>query len=128
MSDFYRDAAARRMELLQAERAAATADLQAAKSNGDYDGAASAVQQLADLDAAAANLGNLYSRHVQSQTPAAPEQLSAEEQHAKPWSRMTPQDALELARGSRYGKNLDFNDPHVRAGWAEANRRKARGE
>jgi hypothetical protein len=61
--DFYGNAARRRMEQIQAERAAALADLQAHRLNGDPDSAGQAVQTIADCDAAAANLGNLYSRY-----------------------------------------------------------------
>jgi hypothetical protein len=37
-------------------------------------------------------------------------------------------DVLELARTSRYGKGLTWDDPWMRAGYAEVQRRKARGE
>jgi hypothetical protein len=128
MSDFYRDSAERRLQQLTANRAATLADLEAHKLNDDYDAAAECIQQIADLDAAKQNLVDLHQRYVAANTPPAPEQLSDEEKHAKPWNRMTPQDALDLAKTSRYGKSLDFNDPHVIAGWHEAHRRKARGE
>ena len=51
---------------LQAERAAALADLQSHRANGDADSAAYSVQQLADIDAQTANLQSLYSRYVKA--------------------------------------------------------------
>jgi hypothetical protein len=126
--DFYSGAARRRMEQIQAEKAAAMADLQAHRLNADPDSAAQSVQTIADLDAAAANLENLYSRYVQSQTPPARPELTTEERAAKPWSKMDYSDVLEMAKGSRYGKNLNWNDPNMQAGYREVQRRKARGE
>ena len=41
---------------------------------------------------------------------------------------MTPDDGLQLAKTSKYGKNLDWSDPNVRNGYAEAQRRRYRGE
>jgi hypothetical protein len=64
---------------------------------------------------------------AQSQ-PRQPEQLSQEEINARPWDKMTPQNGLDLAKTSKYGRDLSFRDPHVIAGWHEANRRRARGE
>ena len=105
----------------------AFADLADAKASADYETAGYAVQTLANLDAEARNLANLHEQYVRSQIRPPPE-ISAEEKAAKPWNRMTPDDALELARQSKYGKDLDWNDPHVRAGYQEAQRRRARGE
>lgn len=123
--DFYSGSARRRLEMIEAERAAATADLAAFKANADYDSAGQAIQQLANLDAERANLTNLYQRYVASQTPPAQPELSPEEKAARPWHHMTPQDALDLAKTSKYGKDLDFNNPDVRAGWNEVQRRRA---
>lgn len=127
-NDFYLSAAQARAAQLEAERAAALADLAAHRANGDTESAAASIQQLADIEAARANLSNLANGYVQSQNPPLEPELTQEERNAKPWNRMTPQDALELARTSKYGRNLDFNDPNVAAGWHEANRRRARGE
>jgi hypothetical protein len=126
--DFYSGAARRRMEQIQAERAAALADLQAHRLNGDPDSAGQAVQTIADCDAAAANLQNLYARYQQSQTPPAQPELTPEERQARPVSRMDWSDAVELARTSRYGKDLKPNDANMVEGWREARRRSARGE
>jgi len=118
--DFYSDAARRQMELIRVERSAAAADLESARANSDYDTAATAVQQIANLDAAAANLGNLYQRHVQSQQPPAPIELSAEEKAAKPVNRMDYRDVYEMAKTSKHG----VDDNAFRAGMAEVARRK----
>ena len=126
--DFYQGAARQRMQQLQAEKAAALADLQSHRANGDYDSAAHSVQQIADLDAAAANLQNLYARYQESQTPRAQPVVSPEERAARPPDRMDWHDVVELARGSRYAKNIKPNDPALVAGWNEANRRRQRGE
>jgi hypothetical protein len=37
-------------------------------------------------------------------------------------------DVVELTRTSKYAKHIDGNDPWMRAGYAEVQRRKARGE
>jgi hypothetical protein len=126
--DFYTVSARQRLERIEAERAATQADLAAYKANADYESAGQAIQQLANFAAEQENLTHLYNRYVESQRPAPREHLSQEEINARPWNKMTPQDALELARGSRYGKNLTFDDPHVRAGFYEAQRRRNRGE
>ena len=42
--------------------------------------------------------------------------------------RMTWDDALDLARNSKFGKDLTHDDPYVRAGYAEVMARRQRGE
>ncbi len=128
MSDFYQDSAQRRLQQLNANRAASLADLEVHKLNGDHDAAGEVIQNLANIDAERANLTQLYQNYVQSQQPPQQPEQTPEEINAKPWHRMTPDDALSLARTSKYGRDLDWNNPHVRAGWAESQRRKARGE
>jgi hypothetical protein len=128
MSDFYSDSAKRRLEQIEAERAVALADLAAYRANSDYDSAGSAIQQVANLDAERANLAQLYNNYVASQQPPAPPQLTPEERAARPITKMDWSDTVELARTSRYGKDLKPNDPNLIAGWNEARRRSARGE
>jgi hypothetical protein len=128
MSDFYQDSAARRLQQIEAERAAALADLSAHRLNSDYDSAGQVIQQIANLDSERSNLTALYQQYVASNTPPAPEQLSDEERLAKPLGRMTPDDGLALARTSKYGKDLDWNNRDVVAGWHEARARRGRGE
>jgi hypothetical protein len=74
------------------------------------------------------SLQALCQGYIQSQQPAQPEQLTEEERSARPWHKMTPDDGLALARTSKYGKSLDWNDPNVRSGYSEAMRRRHRGE
>jgi hypothetical protein len=80
------------------------------------------------LEAERANLTALYQSYVASQQPSQPEQLTDAERFSRPWDKMTPDDALALAKTSKYGKNLSWDDPNVRAGYAEAAKRRARGE
>jgi hypothetical protein len=96
--------------------------------NGDHDAAAECIQQIADLDAARGNLTALYQQYTQSQQPRQPEVLTDEERHAKPWHKMDYNDTLALAQTSKYGKGLTWDDAHMRAGYAEAARRRSRGE
>jgi hypothetical protein len=70
----------------------------------------------------------LHQQYVASQTPPAPVELTPEEKHAKPWDRMTWQDGLDLARTSKYGADIDANDPNVQAGFREVMARRQRGE
>jgi hypothetical protein len=126
--DFYQYAAQQRMQQLEAQRAQALADLAVHKASNDYQAAAESVQQIANLEAERNNLVNLHNQYVQFQQVPQPPELTAEEKAAKPWDRMTWDDALDLARNSQYGKDLTHDDPHVRAGYAEVARRRARGE
>jgi hypothetical protein len=123
--DFYLTAAQQRANMIEAELASAKADLAAYKANNDVESAGSTVQQIANLTAEQQNLSNLYSAYVQSQQPQQAPELSPEERAAKPIHRMDYRDAYELAKsGSKYG----VDDNAFRAGIAEVQRRKARGE
>lgn len=126
-SDFYTQSAARRAAELDAERSEALADLARAKAEGDTASASYSVQRIADIDAASQNLLALHQRYLTSQNPPAPEPATEAEIVARPWNRMTPDDALSLARKSKYSADLDWNDPNVRAGWQEAQRRRRAG-
>lgn len=126
--DFYLTAAQRRANQIEAELAAAKADLAAYKANSDVKSAGASVQQIANLEAERQNLTSLYQSYVQSQQPAQAAELTKEELQAKPWDRITPDEALSFARTSKYGRDLNWSDPHVRAGWAESQRRRSRGE
>jgi hypothetical protein len=126
--DFYVDAAQQRAAQIDAERSAAIADLQAFKAGGDRDSASECVQRIANLDAERSNLEGLYQRYVASQQPYTPPPSNEAERMAKSWEKMDGNDVLELTRTSKYAKNIDWNDPYMRAGYAEAMRRKARGE
>jgi hypothetical protein len=78
--------------MIEAEMAAAKADLMAHRANNDVESASASVQQIANLEAERANLNTLYQNYVQSQQPPAPEQLTDEERNARPWHKMTPDD------------------------------------
>jgi DNA-binding transcriptional regulator YbjK len=126
--DFYLQAARARAGQLDAELAAAKADLAAYRSQADYDSAAVSVQQIANLTAEQRNLHNLCDQYVRSQQPPARPELTAEERAARPVTKMDWSDVVDLARGSRYGKNIKADDPNLIAGWNEARRRSGRGE
>jgi hypothetical protein len=126
--DFYSFSARQRLQQISASRAQALADLEQAKASADYESAAASVQQIANLEAERQNLVNLHDQYVRSQTPVAPPEVSAEERHARPADKMTWDDALDLARTSKYGADLDHNDPNVQAGYREVAARRARGE
>jgi hypothetical protein len=128
MADFYLEALQRRLALIETERAAALADLQSHRFNNDHDGAGEAEQRVADLRASQRNLQDLANEYVASQQPPEPVPQTKEELMVKDWSRMTPDDGLALARESKYGRSLDWNDPYVRKGYQEAQRRRNRGE
>jgi hypothetical protein len=126
--DFYSFSARQRLQQINADRAQCLADLEQAKAASDYESAASSVQEIANLEAQRQALVNLHDQYVRSQqVPEAPE-LTPEEKAARPWDKMNWQDGLDLARTSKYGADLDHNDPNVQAGYAEVVRRRQRGE
>jgi len=126
--DWYTETASRRFQQIEAERAQSLADLQQARVAGDNYLAQEAVQRIADLDSAAKNLADLHSRYVQSQTPVAPAEISAEERAAKPWDKMNYGPVRERRRNSKYGKDLTHDDPNVAAGYRAVQARRQRGE
>ena len=126
--DFYSYSARQRLQQINAGRAQALADLEVAKSHADYESAALAVQQIADLEAQKQSLVNLHDQYIRSQQPPEQPEATAEERFARPWDRMTWDDALDLARTSQFAKDLDHNDPNVQAGYREVARRQRRGE
>ena len=127
-NDFYLSAAQQRAAELEMEISAAKTDLLTHRHNQDLQAAGESVQRIANLTAEQSNLRGLVEGYVQSQTPRQPEVLTDEERAAKPWHKMDYSDTLALAQTSKYGKSLDWNDPHMRAGYAEAQRRRSRGE
>ena len=126
--DYYTFLARTQVQRLDANRAQALADLERAKADSDYEGAGAAVQTLADLDAQKQNILNLHNQYVRSQQVPEQPEVSDEEKFARPWDKMTWQDGLDLAKTSKYGKDLDANDPNVQAGFREVMARRARGE
>jgi hypothetical protein len=126
--DFYLQAGSQRLAQIEAERAAALADLAAYKANHDQDSAAASIQQIANLDVEAANLNNLYQRYQQSQNPPAPPEPSKEERAARPIHRMDWSDVVDMTRQSKHARDIKPDDPNLIAGWQEAQRRRQRGE
>jgi hypothetical protein len=126
--DFYLNAAQQRAAELEMELSAAKTDLLTYRHNQDLQAAGEAVQRIADLTTQQSNLQALTQGYIQSQQPRQPEQLTEEERNARPWHKMTADDGLQLAKTSKYGKSLDWSDPNVRSGYAEAQRRRNRGE
>jgi hypothetical protein len=122
--DFYTASARQRLERINAETAACQADLAAHKANGDYDSAGQTIQQLANLAAEQDNLSRLYNNYVQSQQPRQPRELTDQERLAKPVHRMDYGDVWQMANTGKYG----VDEAKFRAGMAEVQRRKARGE
>jgi hypothetical protein len=127
-NDFYLNAAQQRAAELEMELSAAKTDLLTYRHNSDLQAAGEAVQRIANLTAEQSNLRGLVEGYVQSQQPRQPEQRTQEELEHLPWHKMTADDGLQLARTSKYGKSLDWSDPNVRSGYAEAQRRRSRGE
>ena len=79
-NDFYAQAAATRANMIEAELAAAKADLMAHKANHDVESAAQSVQSIANLENEKSNLANLYHAYVQSQNPPPPPEISREKE------------------------------------------------
>ena len=128
MNDFYVDAAQKRLDQIEAARSHAQAALTGARADNDYDTAAEAVQIIADMNAQEQNLRRLHQQHVNSQAHREPAPQTPEEWRVKPAEKMTWEDGLQVSRNSKYGKNLDFNDPNVVAGYHEVMRRRQNGE
>lgn len=128
MSDFYQESAEARMERLNYQRQLALVNLQEAKITGDLHSGGEYAQEIADIDAAKANLVKLHNSYLQSQQPQYQPEQSPEEWRVKSVERMTPEDGLEVSRRSKYGKDLNWSDPNVQKGYAEMQRRRGRGE
>jgi|SRR5882724_8011117 len=83
MSDFYQDSAQARMDRLQYQRQLAVTSLQEAKMTDDRHAGGEAAQEIADIDAAAANLVRLHNSYIQAQQPQYVEE-TAEQKRVKP--------------------------------------------
>jgi hypothetical protein len=127
-NDFYFSAAQQRAAELEMELSAAKTDLLTFRHSQDLQQACEAVQRIANFTAEQSNLRSLCEGYIASQQPRQPEVPSEEELQHRSWDKMTPDDALRLARTSKYGKDLDWNNRDVIAGWHESQRRRHRGE
>jgi hypothetical protein len=127
--DRYRSYGERLIRQIDAELAAARADLSAFDATDDEAGASEAIARINELDLKRQNLESIYSRYVQANQPYTPAPLTPEEIDALPAHKMTVDHALNsINRTSKYAKNLDRNDPFVRHGMALAAQRRSRGE
>jgi hypothetical protein len=114
----------RQLERLNAQMAQANAQYQQCRIEGDQDGMDIALQDWSNLENQAVNLQNSYNRQIAAQQAAAPRELSAEEKAARPLSHMNYGDVYDMLKHSKYG----VDDNAFRAGIAEVQRRRARGE
>jgi hypothetical protein len=128
MSDFYTESAQTQIDSIDAQMQRALAELAEAKAAGNSYSGADAVQSIADLTVARENILRVHQGYIASQQRPAPIPQTPEEWRVKPADKMTWEDGLEVARNSKYAKNLDFNDPNVQRGYAEVMRRRQRGE
>jgi hypothetical protein len=113
---------------IQAQISACNADREAHNLNGDTQSAATCIQQIATLSREREDLHRLYAQYVQSQQPQYGPEPTQEERAARPWDRMDARDVLDMTRTSKYAKDIDWRDPYMRAGYAEAIRRRTAGE
>ena len=126
--DFYVYAAQQRMAEIEAQRAQALADLAQYKATSDYQSAGQGCGADRKPRRRAAKHRQPAFAICRKSAGSRAVELSAEERHAKPIERMDWQDALDLARTSKYGKDLSHDDPAVAAGYREVLARRARGE
>jgi hypothetical protein len=124
--DKYWQASQNALRATDYEMARAQSDLNSYVAAGDKENAAVAVSELANLARQRENITLLQQQYAASKQP--PPQPSAEERASRPWQKMDWQDVVDLARGSKYGKNIQANDPDLIAGYNEAMRRRSRGE
>jgi hypothetical protein len=120
--DFYTDVARRRLAQIEAEEAQAQAHLIAARANGDTDYGTEQAEALEVLALRKQALLQMHQQHVASQNPPPRPQQTREQLRAKPIEQMDGNDAVQIWRTSKYGKDLDWNNPDVRAGWEFAKR------
>jgi hypothetical protein len=127
--DRYRNYGERLIRQIDAELAAARADLSVYDASDDEAGAAEAINRINELDLKRQNLESIYSRYVQANQPYQPPPLTDSEMQALPPEKMSVGNALEMInRTSKYAKNLSPDDPYVRHGWSIAQQRRQRGE
>ena len=97
-----------------------------AKEAGDAEVLRQASYGLMDNRARIKVLDEAYT-HATRPAPVAP-QPTLEERAHRSWDRLDADDLMNIYRGSKYTKTMDWSDPHVLAGIAEVQRRKQSGE
>jgi hypothetical protein len=121
-------ASERAMRNCDAEIGRVQGDLNSFVASGDKDSAAVCVTELANLSRQKESLQLLRHQCVASKTlPQAPAK-TPEEIAATPIEALNSNELFDVYRGSKYAKDLDWNDPNVRGGWVEAQNRRARGQ
>jgi hypothetical protein len=131
-NDRYTQYGTRLLRQIDAEMAAARADLSAYDATDDEAGAAEAIARINELDLKRQNLESLYHRHMASQQPYQPPPLTDSEINALPPEKMNVDHVLHSINGTskyaRIGGDLTRDNPYVRHGMALAAQRRARGE
>lgn len=113
---------------LEAESKMQAAAIDQARADGDDYALDTAVENYRAAERAKRQLLEDNQHWIASQNPQQPPQASKEERAARPWDKMNWDDALDVARTSRYAGNLRHDDPAVQAGYAEVQRRRRAGE
>src|SRR5689334_20677655 len=90
-----------------ASRTQAVANYQLAKSQGDYEGVKQAARHIALIDSEMQAVQSLHNRHIASQTPVHPPELTSQEKMAKPIEKCTWADTAEWASKSKHGVDWD---------------------
>src|SRR5436190_9773400 len=114
MSDYYLDLARQRAQQLEADKAELLAGLARAKANGDDYSGTEILQGIANNEQEVRNLHQLHNDYMAAKNPPPQVPLSREEWRARPVERMTAEDGLAVARNSKYGQDLNWNDANVR--------------
>jgi hypothetical protein len=123
--DFAERVARRRLAEIEAGRAHATAAWKSAEAEDDVYSAGEAYKLISEFNQEEQRVRRDYKQHVASRNPPAPPAQSDSEFMAKDASRMDYNDVHRIASKSRYGAP---DDTLFRAGIAEVQRRRARGE
>jgi hypothetical protein len=101
-NEYYHQLYTHTMAQYNSELADANADLVRAQASGDFAGAVSAAQRMANTRANAAAFHQIAEEQAATMRgPPSPPEPTREERHARTWDRMTYDDALELANQSK---------------------------
>jgi|tagenome__1003787_1003787.scaffolds.fasta_scaffold20986856_5 hypothetical protein len=126
--DYYVELARKRAAEIEADKAEMLGGLARAKAENNEFSGTELIQGIANCEQELRNLNQLHADYMSAKNPPQPVPLSREEWRARPVERMSADDGLLVARNSKYGSNLDWNDPNVQAGYQEMQRRRGRGE
>jgi hypothetical protein len=130
--DFFISAAQKRASEIDADLLEMQGGLARAKADNDTHTATQLIQGLANAKAERRNLEATYNEYVASQQPRQQAPGTEAEFMARAPERMTGEDLDRVFSKSKYYSKGQWADPEiaarVNAGWAEVQRRKARGE